>query len=596
MKSNQLLTTVAFIATSTLALAQPTGNCATLMDDFSSSTGWVHPILAPAVSSPSNYNTLNIASGTFNFQQSRDQNLNYFYRTGVAISNTNFKVNVDFQHNVNHYGAGHIVLGLTDGTEHLLNDTLTGTGVSILNGIGVMFMSDLNNAPNDYYFQVVLNTGGVISNVGFPIHMGVDPLGTINDYYLELHKIGSTTGVLNLYYDAGRTLLRGSSGLFAIPTSLVGLNTVQFGTDFTQHMDRMLVSKIDNLCIDDSPLGANTNPNICGMASDDFSNPAIWGHPILPAPLACNTYPTMQINSGMFKFLQSRDNNFNFMNRSIPTVSNTEFTADIDFEWITNGIGGGIPSGLPGVGHTLLALNDGFEPFFSSSSSIGTPGMSCSATPLLLSTNSLKGIAVTFESDLPEDATDHVFKVYINNGGGTFPTMVSTPISTGLSPAGSVMYYIRLERFGTTNGKLTIYSDMARTIVVGASTFSIPSSITNLNVVQLGGNEWQEEPRMLTANMDNLCIKNSSSAGLESDNLLNANIKIYPNPATSILTIQSDKEVKSIEIVNIGGQVVQSSATPFTSKTISIETLPSGIYFIKLQQEDLISTHKIIKN
>ena len=488
------LTFIKIIGIVSISQGQPITGCNTVFDDFSAATSWNHPVLSTALCNPGNFNTLNIASGTFIFQQSRDQYLNYFYKTGLAISNTDFKAKIDLQHSVNGWGVGHVVLGLTDDTEPFFSSTSSPSTSALINsvhnGIAVMFQANSASMPTDFYFEVVVNVGGTSTVAGFPIHLGADPVGTNNDYYLELLRMSGSTGLLNVYSDMARTINIGSSGLFTIPAAIVNLNTVQFGTDANQNPNKMYTGKLDNLCIDNSPLITNTSPNVCGAATDDFTNPSIWGHPILAMPLGCfYNGATMFVGSGLFNFAQSRDNNFNFMNRVIPTVSNSTFTANIDFHHVSNGSTAG------GAGHILLALNDGYEPFRSSTASVGSPGNACGGgggANLVLSPNTQKGIAVSFESDVPNAPTNFSFKVYTNDGAAI--TMASTPIVVPPFSVGGVSfndYYISLERTSSTAGRLTVFSSPLRTLgtVIGTSTYIIPPSIINLDVAQIGTNE-----------------------------------------------------------------------------------------------------------
>jgi len=72
---------------------------------------------------------------------------------------------------------------------------------------------------------------------------------------------------------------------------------------------------------------------------------------------------------------------------------------------------------------------------------------------------------------------------------------------------------------------------------------------------------------------------------------------IYPNPAQTEITIQSPIKIQNIEISNGLGQVV--SKTIFNSKinTLSINTLPKGIYFVKVILEDnSLAIKKLIIN
>ncbi|HMR87879.1 MAG TPA: T9SS type A sorting domain-containing protein [Saprospiraceae bacterium] len=71
------------------------------------------------------------------------------------------------------------------------------------------------------------------------------------------------------------------------------------------------------------------------------------------------------------------------------------------------------------------------------------------------------------------------------------------------------------------------------------------------------------------------CLISSTS------NLQNSTTKIYPNPSFDIITIQSENEIKSVDFINVNGQIVQSS-TNIDKGIIEINTLPNGIYMLKI--------------
>ena len=64
---------------------------------------------------------------------------------------------------------------------------------------------------------------------------------------------------------------------------------------------------------------------------------------------------------------------------------------------------------------------------------------------------------------------------------------------------------------------------------------------------------------------------------------LTEGINIYPNPASSILHIEGVEQGASIEIFDLTGRKVLES--PFTP-SLSVETLPSGLYFLQILTND----------
>lgn len=64
--------------------------------------------------------------------------------------------------------------------------------------------------------------------------------------------------------------------------------------------------------------------------------------------------------------------------------------------------------------------------------------------------------------------------------------------------------------------------------------------------------------------------------------LQNESIQLNPNPATSILNIQSDVNIETIEISDINGQIVSAHFSYAQNTTLDLGHLKSGVYFIKL--------------
>lgn len=89
-----------------------------------------------------------------------------------------------------------------------------------------------------------------------------------------------------------------------------------------------------------------------------------------------------------------------------------------------------------------------------------------------------------------------------------------------------------------------------------------------------------------------ITISNQTTSGI-SDQEMKQNITIFPNPASSYLTIQYDGQIESILIADLTGKTVE--LIPISPNTIDISTLPRGIYLIRLLTPLGISCQRFIK-
>ena len=88
--------------------------------------------------------------------------------------------------------------------------------------------------------------------------------------------------------------------------------------------------------------------------------------------------------------------------------------------------------------------------------------------------------------------------------------------------------------------------------------------------------------QVVVVGIDPLSVNESNSAN---------NFKIFPNPATDTFTIETENDIKSVEIYSIQGQKVVTS----TSKDINVSTLSKGMYLVRIEDVDnAVATKKLI--
>lgn len=92
------------------------------------------------------------------------------------------------------------------------------------------------------------------------------------------------------------------------------------------------------------------------------------------------------------------------------------------------------------------------------------------------------------------------------------------------------------------------------------------------------------------------CSTGSACVTGITDNSQNSDVNIYPNPATDLINIKLINTPKSIEVLNILGEVVMKNNPSSNATTISTASLSSGLYFIRIYNNDnSIGIKKIYK-
>ena len=79
------------------------------------------------------------------------------------------------------------------------------------------------------------------------------------------------------------------------------------------------------------------------------------------------------------------------------------------------------------------------------------------------------------------------------------------------------------------------------------------------------------------------------------EEITQANIIIYPNPANDILNIKSDTPILSFEIYDALGRLVQSETEMYsTESAVNVSSLTRGIYFIRLHTTNSTAEYKVV--
>lgn len=77
--------------------------------------------------------------------------------------------------------------------------------------------------------------------------------------------------------------------------------------------------------------------------------------------------------------------------------------------------------------------------------------------------------------------------------------------------------------------------------------------------------------------IDKITIEEGTSTAIDED-IKQATLKLFPNPATSQLNLQADGVINNVEIYNISGQKIMDAE--LSNNNISVSELPNGVYIL----------------
>lgn len=90
---------------------------------------------------------------------------------------------------------------------------------------------------------------------------------------------------------------------------------------------------------------------------------------------------------------------------------------------------------------------------------------------------------------------------------------------------------------------------------------------------------------------ENTVFQTLNTPGVDQD----ASIKIYPNPTKGIINVNCDNRIKSVQLYDLQGRLLQTSMINETQTTIDISSQSSGVYFLKIVSDKGIGVQRIIR-
>jgi hypothetical protein len=96
----------------------------------------------------------------------------------------------------------------------------------------------------------------------------------------------------------------------------------------------------------------------------------------------------------------------------------------------------------------------------------------------------------------------------------------------------------------------------------------------------------------------NGCTDTSACVSVENVSLAENSsftFKLYPNPATSNLTIEASSAIETIELLDLSGKVIQSETANVNTYTFNVETLSRGMYLVRFTMNGEMVTRQFVK-
>lgn len=83
----------------------------------------------------------------------------------------------------------------------------------------------------------------------------------------------------------------------------------------------------------------------------------------------------------------------------------------------------------------------------------------------------------------------------------------------------------------------------------------------------------------------------ATCTGIEELSSAKQDVIVYPNPASSMITIKTEETIKTVKVYNLLGELVQEE----NSTNFSVEKLPAGIYTLQINAVNGIGTTRFVK-
>lgn len=153
---------------------------------------------------------------------------------------------------------------------------------------------------------------------------------------------------------------------------------------------------------------------------------------------------------------------------------------------------------------------------------------------------------------------------------------------------------VGLVRFNTNGSLDTTFGTLGKTITPtnSLSTVKTLSALSPIDgkLTVIGQNNTIGNP----TSQDIMIARYTTGINLSNENFSNNVFKLFPNPTSNILKIETSETINDIKIIDLAGRT--TAVSNFENNKIDVSNLSNGIYFIKIKTNNGDFEQKFIKN
>jgi hypothetical protein len=229
------------------------------------------------------------------------------------------------------------------------------------------------------------------------------------------------------------------------------------------------------------------------------------------------------------------------------------------------------------------------------------------------------GIAKTYPNTIVPAATAVHHKIFTDVA--TVAQSASYPIvlkgNTGGNFTTKYVVFVDWNQNGVLNDAGEVYFDVAPLVITNSTGLDAASVTGNIIVPATAatGNTRMRIKKMYTtltaipAGFIDPCISLTTggtygemhdynvnvTTPLATDTFSSVNFKSFPNPVINVLNMSYDKNITSVSVMNLLGQVVVTNAIDNKEAIIDMSGLTTGTYMVKVTSDHEVKTIKVIK-